>query len=190
MAAIGAQSTYAECPTGPYAKIVATGDEARSFLDPLAEVVQAGINVMIWAGDLGEDLTPLFVWPFQAFLQHSQGACLLVSQLTCLDWICNWYGSQLVVNNLNYSDSTEFQATALEEYTVDGVSYGQYKSVGNLNFLRVYEAGHEVPYYREFSFPLNHSFFQKPLFHILCGWTLILTVTQNLLSLFKPLPRS
>ncbi|CAN8097836.1 unnamed protein product [Discula destructiva] len=116
MAAIGAQSTYAECPTGPYTKIVASGDEARSFLDPLSEVVQSGVNVLIWAGDL--------------------------------DWICNWYGSQLVVNSVDYDDSTEFQAKALAEYTVDGTSYGQFKTVGNLNFLRVYEAGHEVPYYQ------------------------------------------
>lgn len=114
--AIGAQSTYAECPTGPYAKIIATGDEPRSFLEPLSQVVQSGVNVLIWAGDL--------------------------------DWICNWYGSQLVVNNLNYTDAAEFQATELAEYTVSGTSAGQFKTVGNLNFLRVYEAGHEVPYYQ------------------------------------------
>lgn len=64
------------------------------------------------------------------------------------DWICNWYGSQLVVNNLNYTDAAEFQATELAEYTVSGTSAGQFKTVGNLNFLRVYEAGHEVPYYQ------------------------------------------
>lgn len=52
--AIGAQSTYSECPTGPYAKIIATGDEPRSFLEPLAQVVQSGVNVLIWAGDLGK----------------------------------------------------------------------------------------------------------------------------------------
>lgn len=52
--AIGAQSTYAECPTGPYAKIIATGDEPRSFLEPLSQVVQSGVNVLIWAGDLGK----------------------------------------------------------------------------------------------------------------------------------------
>lgn len=62
IAAIGAQSTYQECPTGPYAKILATGDEARSFLDPLSEVVQSGVNVLIWAGDLGA-FTPLTQLP-------------------------------------------------------------------------------------------------------------------------------
>ncbi|KUI53502.1 Carboxypeptidase S1 [Cytospora mali] len=117
MAAIGAQTTYQECPSGPYEKMIATGDESRSFLEPLSEVVQSGVNVLIWAGDL--------------------------------DWICNWYGSQLVVNSINYTDSATFQSKALAEYTVDGKSYGQFKTAGNLNFLRVYEAGHEVPYYRK-----------------------------------------
>lgn len=116
MTAIGAQTTYGECPDGPYTKMVSSGDEARSFLEPLSEVVQSGVNVLIWAGDL--------------------------------DWICNWYGSQLVVNSINYTDSAKFQSTELSEYTVDGESHGQFKSVGNLNFLRVYEAGHEVPYYQ------------------------------------------
>lgn len=48
VAAIGAQTTYSECPTAPYAKIVSSGDEARSFLEPLAEVVQSGVNVLVW----------------------------------------------------------------------------------------------------------------------------------------------
>lgn len=66
------------------------------------------------------------------------------------DWICNWYGSQLVVNSINYTDSATFQSAKLAEYTVGGKSHGQFKTAGNLNFLRVYEAGHEVPYYRKF----------------------------------------
>lgn len=131
IAAIGAQSTYAECPTGPYAKIVATGDEARSFLEPLAEVVQSGVNVLIWAGDLGEN------FPISFFLNSKPPGVRKTSLTLYLDWICNWYGSQLVVNNLNYTDAAEFQAKALEEYTVDGVSGGQFKTAGNLNFLRV-----------------------------------------------------
>ncbi|KAL1881267.1 hypothetical protein Daus18300_001119 [Diaporthe australafricana] len=116
MTAIGAQTTYGECPDTPYNKMVGSGDEARSFLEPLSEVVRSGVNVLIWAGDL--------------------------------DWICNWYGSQLVVNSINYTDSAAFQSAKLAEYTVGGTSHGQFKTAGNLNFLRVYEAGHEVPYYQ------------------------------------------
>lgn len=53
------------------------------------------------------------------------------------------------MNKIEYSDSEEFQATALQEYVLNGTSYGQYKTVSNLNYWRVYAAGHEVPYYRK-----------------------------------------
>lgn len=56
MTAIGAQTTYGECPTVPYSKMTSTGDSGRSFLEPLSEVVQSGVNVLIWAGDLGRFL--------------------------------------------------------------------------------------------------------------------------------------
>lgn len=32
---------------------------------------------------------------------------------------------------------------------LNGTSYGQFKTAGNLNWWRVYAAGHEVPYYRK-----------------------------------------
>lgn len=32
--------------------------------------------------------------------------------------------------------------------TVDGVEYGEVRQYGNFSFLRVYESGHEVPYYQ------------------------------------------
>lgn len=81
MTAIGAQTTYGECPDTPYNKMVGSGDgkipnsirhdavfvsctvdanlkyshtEARSFLEPLSEVVRSGVNVLVWAGDLGK----------------------------------------------------------------------------------------------------------------------------------------
>lgn len=153
MTAIGAQSTYSECPTGPYAKIVGTGDEARSFLEPLSQVVQSGVNVLIWAGDLdwicnwvssasSVGRQPGGPRPFV----HFQECTTPKSRIQAKD---EQFGSQLVVNNLNYSGATSFQSTELSEYTVGGKSYGQFKSVDNLNFLRVYEAGHEVPYYRK-----------------------------------------
>ncbi|GME26731.1 carboxypeptidase s1 [Neofusicoccum parvum] len=49
--AIGAQSTYQECPSGPYYKFASTGDNPRSFLPELNSVVQSGLTTLVWAGD-------------------------------------------------------------------------------------------------------------------------------------------
>jgi carboxypeptidase C (cathepsin A) len=57
------------------------------------------------------------------------------------DWICNWYGSAAVVDAIDYSGKAQFQSTALTGYNVNGVEGGQFKTVGNLGFMRVYGAG-------------------------------------------------
>ncbi|OOF96855.1 hypothetical protein ASPCADRAFT_145667 [Aspergillus carbonarius ITEM 5010] len=116
MRAIGARSTYAECPDDPYNKFAATGDLSRSFLTTLSTVINSGIHVLLWAGDA--------------------------------DWICNWIGVHDVADAVQFPGQSEFHNTPLHPYTVDGAERGMYKSVGNFSFLRVYEAGHEVPYYQ------------------------------------------
>jgi carboxypeptidase D len=132
--AIGAQTSYQECPNAPYNKFASTGDsksqslpgclnagsdkiDPRSFLSTLSSVVQSGINVLVWAGDA--------------------------------DWICNWLGNYGVANAVNFSGHAEFRAKDLASYTVNGVEKGMFKNVDNFSFLKVYGAGHEVPYYRE-----------------------------------------
>ena len=49
--AIGAQSTYQECPNAPYQKFASTGDNSRSFLTQLSDVVKSGVQTVVWAGD-------------------------------------------------------------------------------------------------------------------------------------------
>lgn len=49
---------------------------------------------------------------------------------------------------MNYTHSKEFAAAGYEPFTVDGTEYGEVRQYGNFSFLRVYEAGHEVPYYQ------------------------------------------
>lgn len=65
------------------------------------------------------------------------------------DWICNWYGGYDVANAISYSGQSAFKAKTLAPYKVNGKEGGTFKTQGNLSFLRVYEAGHEVPYYRK-----------------------------------------
>ena len=64
------------------------------------------------------------------------------------DWICNWYGGFDVANAIEYPGQSAFAAAAVQPYSVGGAEMGTYKTEGKLSWLRVYGAGHEVPYYQ------------------------------------------
>jgi carboxypeptidase C (cathepsin A) len=66
------------------------------------------------------------------------------------DWICNWIGNQATAEAVKYSGSSAFKSAAMKPYTVGGQQTGTFKIQGNLSFLRVFGAGHEVPYYRKY----------------------------------------
>lgn len=51
-------------------------------------------------------------------------------------------------NAINSIGGTSFASAPIKSYTVGGKAYGEYKTSGNLNWLRVYGAGHEVPAYQ------------------------------------------
>lgn len=114
--AIGAQVTYQECPNAPYQKFDATGDNSRSFLSQLSDVVKSGVQTVVWAGDA--------------------------------DWICNWFGNQVAAEAVTYPDQAALKNTPLTNYTVNGKVAGRFKTAGKLSFMRVFGAGHEVPFYQ------------------------------------------
>ncbi|RMZ67042.1 carboxypeptidase s1 [Pyrenophora seminiperda CCB06] len=78
------------------------------------------------------------------------------------DYICNWFGGQAVSLALEYTHSKEFRAAGYAPMMVDGTEYGEVRQYGNFSFARVYEAGHEIPYYQPvaalayFNRTLNH----------------------------------
>ncbi len=49
-----------------------------------------------------------------------------------------------VANSVTYSFTSQFGAKAVAPCTVSGTKYGEYKAVGILSRLNVYQAGHEV----------------------------------------------
>jgi len=62
------------------------------------------------------------------------------------DYICNWYGGQVVsqeVGARNFENAGYVNVT-----TSDCVVHGQVKQAGKFSFLRIYESGHEVPFYQ------------------------------------------
>ncbi|KAI9847248.1 MAG: hypothetical protein M1838_000962 [Thelocarpon superellum] len=64
-----------------------------------------------------------------------------------VDWICNWYGNQAVANAVDYPGHSTFESTDLAPYSVNGKQGGTFKTVDNFSFLRVFQAGHEIPFY-------------------------------------------
>ncbi|MCJ1309008.1 hypothetical protein MMC25_002663 [Agyrium rufum] len=64
------------------------------------------------------------------------------------DYICNWFGGQAVSLALNFSYAEQFRAADYAPFMVNGTEYGEVRQAGNFSFLRVYEAGHEVPFYQ------------------------------------------
>lgn len=76
--------------------------------------------------------------------EREKKAFARLMRVTITDWICNWMGNFGVANSINWSGKTTFASKAVTPYTVSGTSYGEFKSVSNLSWLRVYAAGHEV----------------------------------------------
>ena len=64
------------------------------------------------------------------------------------DYICNWFGGEAVSLALNFTYADQFRAAGYAPFMVDGTEYGEVRQAGNFSFMRIYEAGHEVPFYQ------------------------------------------
>jgi carboxypeptidase C (cathepsin A) len=64
------------------------------------------------------------------------------------DWICNYLGALQSAEEVRYPGQAKFKSAKLQPYTVNGTSKGLYKQVENFSFMRVYESGHQLPYYQ------------------------------------------
>ncbi|KAH8892090.1 alpha/beta-hydrolase [Thozetella sp. PMI_491] len=62
------------------------------------------------------------------------------------DYICNWIGVEAVADEVR---APGYKCAGYANMTMsDGKSYGQVKQAGKFSFTRVYESGHEVPFYQ------------------------------------------
>ncbi|KAF2839186.1 peptidase S10, serine carboxypeptidase [Patellaria atrata CBS 101060] len=106
-----------------------------------------------------------FVWPnFKSDLESILDRGVRVAlQYGDADYICNWFGGEAVALALNYTHSDRFRAAGYVPFTVDGVEYGEVREYGNFSFTRIYEAGHETPYYQPVA-TLEH--FRRTLHHL------------------------
>ena len=91
-----------------------------------------------------------FVWPnFLSDLEHLLSLPIRVSLIYGdADYICNWFGGEAVSEAIEYPHAKQFRKAGYVPMVVDGVEYGESREYGNFSFTRVYQAGHEVPYYQ------------------------------------------
>nr|POF17542.1 carboxypeptidase s1 like a [Quercus suber] len=63
-----------------------------------------------------------------------------------IDYNCNWLGGQVVATEI---DAPGYASAGFANIsTSDGIVHGQVKQAGNFGFARIYESGHEVPFYQ------------------------------------------
>ncbi|OAQ98363.1 hypothetical protein LLEC1_01172 [Akanthomyces lecanii] len=85
----------------------------------------------------GDDSARSFLTPLSEVIKSNVTVLIWAGDA---DWICNWMGNYGAIQSIA---PQEFVSAGIKDYTVKGKKYGEYKTAGNLNWLRVYEAGHE-----------------------------------------------
>lgn len=66
--------------------------------------------------------------------------------MTVSDYNCNWLGGQVVASMIN---ATGYSTAGFTNITTsDNLVHGQVKQSGLFSFVRIYESGHEVPFYQ------------------------------------------
>ncbi|KXH49692.1 serine carboxypeptidase [Colletotrichum nymphaeae SA-01] len=64
------------------------------------------------------------------------------------DYICNWLGGEALSLTANWSGAEKFRDAGYTSLMVDGEAYGETRQYGKLSFTRVWNAGHEIPYFQ------------------------------------------
>jgi carboxypeptidase C (cathepsin A) len=100
-------------------------------------LLNAGVRVALYYGDADYICTALY--QPTTFLKYA-------------NFLGNWFGGQAISLAVNYTHSAEFAKAGYQPFMVDGTEYGEVRQYGNFSFLRIYEAGHEVPFYQRKSF--------------------------------------
>jgi carboxypeptidase C (cathepsin A) len=118
--ALGVNINYtADASSDVFFAFARTGDFVyRDFIRDIRILLDAGVRIHLYYGDA--------------------------------DYICNWFGGEAVSLALNYTTASgaEFERAGYEPLRVDGTEFGVVRQKGRLSFARIYDAGHEVPFYQ------------------------------------------
>ncbi|ORX63449.1 peptidase S10, serine carboxypeptidase, partial [Basidiobolus meristosporus CBS 931.73] len=91
-----------------------TPDNMLNFADRLPILLNAGVRVLLYAGDA--------------------------------DFICNWMGNKAVALDIEWSGKKRFNKAKDISWKVNGTDAGEVRAYDKLTYLRVFKAGHMVPF--------------------------------------------
>ncbi|ORY32966.1 peptidase S10, serine carboxypeptidase [Neocallimastix californiae] len=116
---VDASMEYKSCNMQINLDFLTAGDWMLPYVNFLPDILESGTRVLVYAGDA--------------------------------DFICNWIGNKAWTMELDWEGKLEFNFALDKEWygyqkEKEGDSYGQLRSFMNFSFLRVYQAGHMVPY--------------------------------------------
>jgi carboxypeptidase C (cathepsin A) len=146
-------------------------DYFESFLNLASTQEALGVNINYTgtnAGNItvgfyrtGDFAYPTFIGDLEEILGYGVRVALVYGDA---DFLCNWFGGEAVSLAVNYTNTEAFRAAGYSPFTVDGVEYGAVREYGNFSFTRIYEAGHEVPYYQPLA---SLELFKRVLDHVI-----------------------
>jgi len=84
--------------------------------------------------------------PFQKFVPDLLKEIPVLIYAGDADYICNWLGNKAWAEKLEWAGKDAYGKKKLEPFTLDDKEVGQMKHSGNFSFVRIYQAGHMVPY--------------------------------------------
>ncbi|KAJ5092205.1 hypothetical protein NUU61_007075 [Penicillium alfredii] len=131
-------------PPGYYTNYLAK-DSVMNALGVDVNYTQSNNEVYFAFQQTGDFVWPNFLEDLEDILARPVRVALIYGDA---DYICNWFGGQAISLAANYTHSKQFRAAGYAPFEVDGVEFGETREYGNFSFTRVYEAGHEVPYYQ------------------------------------------
>ncbi|KAI8337715.1 Alpha/Beta hydrolase protein [Chlamydoabsidia padenii] len=107
---------YTGCSNPVGTRFVLTGDGAKNFEPQVAKTLSEGIRVLLYVGDK--------------------------------DYICNWMGNKAWSLSMDWPGQEGYNAAKDEPWNNKKTKEqaGEVRTYKNLSFLRVYDAGHMVPY--------------------------------------------
>ncbi|RDW62504.1 hypothetical protein BP5796_10806 [Coleophoma crateriformis] len=78
------------------------------------------------------------------------------------DYACNWLGGEAASLAIEYSGTENFKNAGYEALISGGSTQGFVRQYGNFSFSRVFQAGHEVPWYQP---QASYDIFMRSLFN-------------------------